>query len=692
MALEEFNHFFKDDYYQESKLSSSKRNDLDDSDFALVYTDENGKKIRKYPIHDEAHVKAAAKMFPRGVPLKYKKKVAHKILRKAHEFDIDTSGWNSVNAYQESFIDEQLNDLEWYDESVKEEYQKMTEGKSTLNKILFMLPRMVSAIIKSLLRSNNSSTNKNMVTPKEVKVKNKSLCGKLIKTSLITGGVVGLAVLDDSLRKQPGGNVKEQFINLLNFKNNKAMEKESSANFAEIASIKKEYNEKAKIPKNFYFRVDEDGSVNYVCIEGSDIFKDFIEKYVAAIYVAIPKLYNAINDAIKYVNNNKSTNPELLFVKKYNEIVKDVLKEYCEKIINIAQNYSKSYDKIDAKENEGKLKFIKITTVRNEFKTIKDRMADEIDKISAKYENNQRSLNINKSQTMIMNVEGKIYQMDDRIISFMKHMFDRINDINYAFESEVQKVVRWANADRIKSTTVANEENELFKIIKKYYENKLDSNKYDSPTGKIKGYPFLQTRTFYVDFVEGGSERPRDNNVFDPTKDKHPSSGLNPDSIEGDSLNVVKAINNDYIFIGYWVNKQLVKRKINKVKMPCSENGTREEEYDEYYVDFKHRRMNHTCGYFFKISEIYEKGLPIITKEMCENIYLKYQKRHWRDKSNVDQHEYVNATEIDCVKNDLFKDISNNINDYIPDAVNAKNKFNSKLKKVDDAIPKDKEK
>ena len=101
MALEEFNHFFKDnDYYQESKLSSSKRNDLDDSDFALVYTDENGKKIRKYPIHDEAHVKAAAKMFPRGVPLKYKKKVAHKILRKAHEFDIDTSGWNSINAYK----------------------------------------------------------------------------------------------------------------------------------------------------------------------------------------------------------------------------------------------------------------------------------------------------------------------------------------------------------------------------------------------------------------------------------------------------------------------------------------------------------------------------------------------------------------------------------------------------------------
>ena len=105
MSLEEFNHYFKDsknvddeEVVQESKLPSSKRKKLKDSDFALVYTDGNGKKVRKYPVHDEDHVRAAAKMFPRGVPMKYKKQVALKILRKAHEFGIDTEGWNSVNA------------------------------------------------------------------------------------------------------------------------------------------------------------------------------------------------------------------------------------------------------------------------------------------------------------------------------------------------------------------------------------------------------------------------------------------------------------------------------------------------------------------------------------------------------------------------------------------------------------------
>ena len=83
---------------QEAKLPAKKRNKLPDSDFALVYVDQYGDKVRKYPINDEAHVRAAARMFPKGVPLKYKKEVANKILHRAHKYDIDTSGWKSINA------------------------------------------------------------------------------------------------------------------------------------------------------------------------------------------------------------------------------------------------------------------------------------------------------------------------------------------------------------------------------------------------------------------------------------------------------------------------------------------------------------------------------------------------------------------------------------------------------------------
>ena len=94
--LSEFDH-----YFQEAKMKAKTRKELDDFDFALVYKDASGNKIRKYPINDEAHVKAAARMFPRGVPYKYRKEVAGKILRRAHKFGIDTSGWKSLNAANE---------------------------------------------------------------------------------------------------------------------------------------------------------------------------------------------------------------------------------------------------------------------------------------------------------------------------------------------------------------------------------------------------------------------------------------------------------------------------------------------------------------------------------------------------------------------------------------------------------------
>ena len=92
MPLSEFDH-----YFQEAKMKAKTRKELDDSDFALVYKDASGNKVRKYPINDEAHVKAAARMFPRGVPNKYRKEVAGKILRRAHKFGIDTEGWKSLN-------------------------------------------------------------------------------------------------------------------------------------------------------------------------------------------------------------------------------------------------------------------------------------------------------------------------------------------------------------------------------------------------------------------------------------------------------------------------------------------------------------------------------------------------------------------------------------------------------------------
>lgn len=81
---------------QESKLPASKRKKLKDSDFGIP-------EKRTFPLNDRAHVEAAVRMFPHADD-KDKEQLAKRILRKAHEFGIDTSGWDSINKFvQESF-------------------------------------------------------------------------------------------------------------------------------------------------------------------------------------------------------------------------------------------------------------------------------------------------------------------------------------------------------------------------------------------------------------------------------------------------------------------------------------------------------------------------------------------------------------------------------------------------------------
>lgn len=81
---------------QESKLPASKRKKLKDSDFGIP-------EKRTFPLNDRAHVEAAVRMFPHA-DNKDKEQLAKRILRKAHEFGIDTSGWDSINKFvQESF-------------------------------------------------------------------------------------------------------------------------------------------------------------------------------------------------------------------------------------------------------------------------------------------------------------------------------------------------------------------------------------------------------------------------------------------------------------------------------------------------------------------------------------------------------------------------------------------------------------
>ena len=84
---------------QEAKLTTTKRGKLKDSEFGIP-------EKRTFPLNDKNHVEAAVRMFPHA-DASDKEALAKRILRKAHEFGMDTSGWDSINKYvvQEGMID-----------------------------------------------------------------------------------------------------------------------------------------------------------------------------------------------------------------------------------------------------------------------------------------------------------------------------------------------------------------------------------------------------------------------------------------------------------------------------------------------------------------------------------------------------------------------------------------------------------
>lgn len=103
---------------QESKLPAEERNKLDDSDFGIPET-------RSYPLHDKSHVEAAVHMFPKA-PLKHRRDLAKRILRKAHEFNMDTSNWGSMKPYME-YAEAELIFEQFITESHKTHFKRTME-------------------------------------------------------------------------------------------------------------------------------------------------------------------------------------------------------------------------------------------------------------------------------------------------------------------------------------------------------------------------------------------------------------------------------------------------------------------------------------------------------------------------------------------------------------------------------------
>ena len=184
-----------------STLSSDERNKLNDSDFGIP-------EKRMYPLNDKEHVEAACKLFGHASN-KDKPKLAKRILRKAHEYGINTSNWENVNAWAKklSIQEEYIDDID--DEYIEENgpaapppevphaiVQQQPEAADAQNK---QIPGADGVESKENLRSNirsamdqlgqtakNAAKNVNDSIPSEVKSVAKGSIELYLKTLIAT--------------------------------------------------------------------------------------------------------------------------------------------------------------------------------------------------------------------------------------------------------------------------------------------------------------------------------------------------------------------------------------------------------------------------------------------------------------------------------------------------------------------------
>lgn len=126
---------------ENSMLTYKQRQELKDTDFALVFKGKDGNKVRMFPIFDEAHCKNALSRINQSKVQENLKKmgvnikeVVSKILKKAKQFkiEIDEKKYKSeivIETKEEFIMDEKIKELEQVISQLKEELEKV---KATL--------------------------------------------------------------------------------------------------------------------------------------------------------------------------------------------------------------------------------------------------------------------------------------------------------------------------------------------------------------------------------------------------------------------------------------------------------------------------------------------------------------------------------------------------------------------------------
>jgi len=127
---------------QEKALTSKERNKLDDKEFGIP-------EERKYPLNDEAHVRAAVKFFNKVEP-KYEESLARRIIRRIKELDLDINVGedNKLSKYYKSPKKESTVLVESYKNPIilKESFVDIYYVEEALKSILPIIEKEMSKI------------------------------------------------------------------------------------------------------------------------------------------------------------------------------------------------------------------------------------------------------------------------------------------------------------------------------------------------------------------------------------------------------------------------------------------------------------------------------------------------------------------------------------------------------------------
>ena len=332
------------------------------------------------------------------------------------------SSYDKILIIKENYNGNDINDFSIVQEGVlsdaKDDVKKKNEGKSTLNKILFTIPRMIIALFQNIFKKKipekipeKKYQKKDTGNPEktEKKIHTKHSAGEIIIASLTAGVVAGTAAYAHD--KIPG-NAKEKFMNILDIKRNVKGIIDSlkiRKQCKEVNELLKEYND-IKYCTEFKLKRDENDYLVIVLNKSNSIIAliDELFKYIIDDTKENgKKIINVINGI-----NNKDHNPTLTINQARQQIHLSALKT--ERLIREKiDKFNNTYNI----ESEGTISE-KIEDINEKFTNIYNEYIKEIKTITEQIDHDITNIKINdKSDKM------NDHLMDNILIPFIEYFW-----------------------------------------------------------------------------------------------------------------------------------------------------------------------------------------------------------------------------------------------------------------------------